>query len=112
MRSSSVAAIAFSVGLAATLVAQTPAQRSLSVDDIYRMQEVGHAQTSPDGKWIAYTVTSIDRDADKRRSSVWMVNWEGTQDLRLTYGPESATSPHWSPDGRYLAFLSSRPPDR
>jgi len=75
------------------------------------MQEVGNAQTSPDGKWIAYTVTSIDREADKRLSSVWMVNWEGTQDVRLTYGPESATSPHWSPDGRYLAFLSSRPPD-
>ena len=75
MRSSSVAAVALSVCLAASLVAQTPAKRSLSVDDIYRMQEVGHAQTSPDGKWIAYTVTSIDREADKRVSSAWMVNW-------------------------------------
>ena len=111
MWSSSAPVLALSLCLAASLVAQTPARRFLSVDDIYRTQDVGHAQTSPDGKWIAYTVTSIDRQADKRLSSVWMVNWEGTQDVRLTYGAESATSPHWSSDGRYLAFLASRPPD-
>jgi dipeptidyl aminopeptidase/acylaminoacyl peptidase len=111
MRSSSIAAVALLIWFAASLTAQTPAKRSLSVDDIDRMQEVGGAQTSPDGKWIAYTVTSIDREADKRLSSVWMVNWEGTQDVRLTYGQESATSPRWSPDSRYLAFLSSRPPN-
>jgi dipeptidyl aminopeptidase/acylaminoacyl peptidase len=111
MRSSSLAAVVLSFCLTASLAAQSPQKRYLSVDDIYRMEDVGHAQTSPDGKWIVYTVTSIDREADKRRSSVWMVNWEGTQDLRLTYGSESASSPRWSPDGRYLAFLSSRPPD-
>ena len=92
MRSSSVAAVALSVCLAASLVAQTPAERSLSVDDIYRMHEVGHAQTSPDGKWIAYTVTSIDREADKRVSSAWMVNWEGTQDGRQSGSTQKRVS--------------------
>ncbi len=72
------------------------------------MQEVGHLQTSPDGKWIAYTVTSFDREADKRVTAIWMVSWDGAQDLRLTYGTDSAKSPRWSPDGKYLSFLSDR----
>src|SRR5437868_12864373 len=94
---------------ALTLVAQTSAKRGLTPDDIYRMQEVGDPQVSPDGKSIAYTVTSIDREADKHRTALWMVNWDGTQDVQLTYAPESVDSPRWSPDGRYLAFSAARP---
>jgi dipeptidyl aminopeptidase/acylaminoacyl peptidase len=94
---------------AVALFAQAPAKRPLTADDVYGMQEVGDPQVSPDGKWIAYTVTSVDRGADKLRNAIWMVNWEGTQDLRVTYGPDSDTSPRWSPDGKYLTFLSARP---
>jgi len=94
---------------AGSLLAQAPAKRLLTSDDVYRMKEVGDPQVSPDGKWIAYTVTSMDRETDKLRSAIWMINWEGTQDLQVTYGPDSDTSPRWSPDGRYLAFLSARP---
>ena len=101
-----------SIGLslfAGSLFAQAPAKRQLTADDVYRMEEVGGPQVSPDGKWIAYTVTGVDREADKLRSAIWMVNWEGTQDYQITHGPDSDTSPRWSPDGRYLAFLSARP---
>lgn len=94
---------------AGSLFAQAPAKRPLTTDDVYRMKDVGDPQVSPDGKWIAYTVTTVDREADKLRSAIWMINWEGTQDLQVTYGPDSDTSPRWSPDGRYLAFLSARP---
>ncbi len=96
---------------ALSLSAQVAEKRVLTADDIYRMQEVSDPQVSPDGKMIAYTVTSVDRDADNRKTAIWMVNWEGSQDLRLTYGPDSDTSPRWSPDGKYLAFLSTRPAD-
>ena len=89
------------------LLAQTPGKRLLTADDIYRMEQVGNPQVSPDGKWVAYTVTSIDREADKRRTAIWMVNWEGTQDVQLTFGPMSASSPRWSPDGKYLSYTGA-----
>jgi dipeptidyl aminopeptidase/acylaminoacyl peptidase len=94
-----------------SLFAQAPAKRPLTAEDVYRMKEVGDPQVSPDGQWIAYTVTRMDREADKLRSAIWMVNWEGTQDLQITNGLDSDTSPRWSPDGRYLAFVSARPPE-
>ena len=95
----------------ALLPAQAPAKRPLAIDDVYRIQEVGGPQVSPDGRSVAYIVTSMDRETDKLRTAVWMVDWEGTHDVRLTYGPDSDSMPRWSPDGRYLAFLSSRPAD-
>ena len=94
---------------AGSLFAQAPVKRLLTVDDVYRMKEVRDPQVSPDGQWIAYTVTSVDHEADKLRTAIWMVNWEGTQDLQITNGPDSDASPRWSPDGKYLAFLSVRP---
>jgi dipeptidyl aminopeptidase/acylaminoacyl peptidase len=82
-------------------------KRHLGPDDYYRMREVGNPQISPDGKWIAYTVTTMNRELDRLETQVWTVDWEGTQTLQMTYGPESASSPRWSPDGKYLSFLSS-----
>ena len=65
-------------------------------------------QVSPDGAWVAYTVTSVDVGADKDDTDVWMVSWDGARRVRLTASPESETRPRFSPDGRYLSFLSSR----
>jgi dipeptidyl aminopeptidase/acylaminoacyl peptidase len=108
MRISPFAAVALFFSVSFSLFSQPTTKRAIALDDMYRMQEVGNARISPDGKWIAYTVTSVDREADKRRTAIWIVNWEGTENLRLTYGMESASSPRWSPDGKYLSFLSSR----
>lgn len=90
-------------------LAQSTAKRSLAVDDIYRLHDVADPQISPDGKWVAYTVSEIDKDADKKLSHIWMTSWDGSQNVQLTFGSESESSPRWSPDGKYLSFVSSRP---
>jgi dipeptidyl aminopeptidase/acylaminoacyl peptidase len=83
-------------------------QRALTADDIYNLQEVRDPQRSPDGKWVAYTVTRAIRDTDKNDTDVWIVSWDGRQQLQMTATPEGESSPRWSPDGKYLSFLSSR----
>ena len=83
-------------------------KRPLASDDIYNLKEVRDPQVSPEGKWVAYTVSRAIKDTDKNDSDVWMVSWDGQQQIQVTSTPESESSPRWSPDGRYLAFLSSR----
>jgi dipeptidyl aminopeptidase/acylaminoacyl peptidase len=65
-------------------------------------------QRSPDGKWVAYTVARAIKDTDKNDSDVWMVSWDGSQDIQLTSTPESESHARWSPDNKYLAFISAR----
>ena len=72
------------------------------------MLEVRDPQVSPDGAWVAYTVSTIDKAAEKSDSDIWMVKWDGSGQQRLTTSKESESAPRWSPDGKWLAFLSAR----
>lgn len=82
------------------------ARRTLTPDDLYRVQDVSDPQVSPDGAWVAYVLTSSDRESDEARSAIWMVSWDGMQRLALTSPAEGTGKPKWSPDGRYLAFAA------
>jgi len=93
--------------LCAPIYAQ--ARRTINLDDLARMRDVRDPQCSPDGKWVAYTVSTIDVKADKHNSHVWMVSADGAKDIQVTESQESESGPQWSPDGKYLAFTSSRP---
>jgi dipeptidyl aminopeptidase/acylaminoacyl peptidase len=83
-------------------------RRLLAVDDQFAIREVGDPRISPDGRWIAYTVTSQDLKEDESKTRIWMLPFGGGEAIPLSAEKEDSSSPRWSPDGRYLAFLSSR----
>jgi dipeptidyl aminopeptidase/acylaminoacyl peptidase len=96
-------------GTAGHATAQSaPSPRPLRSGDIYRLRDVGSGRISPDGQWIAYTVTTTDSAKDKSNSDVWMVHWDGSRTIKMAGSPEGESNPRWSPDNRYLSFVSGR----
>src|SRR5215204_1479728 len=96
------------LALVNTIAAQT-ARRPLKLDDLTRFRNVSDPQISPDGQWVAYTVSTTNAKDDKSNSHIWMVNIDGSNDRQITFSQDSESSPRWSPDGKYLSFTSSRP---
>ncbi len=91
--------------------AEAPNRRNLQVDDLFRLKAVGDPELSPDGRWVAYTVRSLDLQKEKAETRVWMAPVDGGEALPMTAEGSSASRPRFSPDGRYLSFLASRNTD-
>jgi dipeptidyl aminopeptidase/acylaminoacyl peptidase len=83
-------------------------KRPVSPLDLYRLQTISDPQISPDGKWVLYVLSSVDTAKDSRNRDIWMVSWDGKEQVQLTNGPESESLPRFSPDGRYISFIASR----
>lgn len=78
-------------------------------EDIARLAEVSGPVFSPDGEFIAYSVTTTNAEADKKQSDLWRVSWDGGGRRALTQTPGSSEwQPSWSADGRSLAFLADQ----
>lgn len=80
----------------------------LGIGHLFELGSVSEPRLSPEGEWIAYSVDRDDLDNDEARSRIWMAPRAGGDPLPLTSAEESSSQPRWSPDGRYLAFLSAR----
>lgn len=86
---------------------QEAGKHAITFDDLIHMHRVAEAQVSPDGQWVAYTVTTPDFEANRNAGNIWIVPTAGGASLQLTQSGRDS-SPVWSPDGKTIAFLSSR----
>ena len=96
------------VGALAVGGTRLEAQRPVNPQDVTRLRWVSDPQVSPDGQWVAFTVSAADSVKDKRQTDIWMTRWDGSTQVQLTFSEESENTPRWSPDGSRLAFLSAR----
>ncbi|MGC8639676.1 MAG: prolyl oligopeptidase family serine peptidase [Isosphaeraceae bacterium] len=82
--------------------------RPILIDDLLAVKTVADPQISPAGELVVYSVAELDRSTDKTNSSLWLVPTSGGEPKRLTTAPGANNQPRFSPDGKTIAFVSSR----
>ncbi len=83
-------------------------KKPLTFEDFIRIKRVADPQVSPDGSQVAYVVTEMDPERNSSNSDIWVIPFKGGDARRLTTSAKSDSRPRWSPDGKTLAFISSR----
>lgn len=105
-------ATAVALAVPTVLAAQQRAPRAFTPADWYRLTTVSAPAMSPDGKLVAFTVTTVKESENRRHSEVWVVSTSGGDPQRFTSPSTESSNPRFSPDGKYLLFTSTRPGSR
>lgn len=81
-----------------------PQKRAITLDDLWNMKRVGTASLSPDGKTIAFTVTTYNMEENKGNSDIYLINTDGSNLRPLKNSPQNEKEPRFSPDGKKIAY--------
>ena len=76
--------------------------------DLFRLKFISEAGLSPDGKQVVYGITAVDAEKDEESAHLWIVSSDGGEPHQLTAGKGRDSGASWSPDGKKIAFQSTR----
>src|SRR5260370_35444766 len=82
--------------------------RNITIDDFFQIRDVSQPELSPHSQWVAYVIRTRMLKEDKNDQRLWRVSTRGGDAIPLTAEGVSSSHPRWSPDGKFLAFLSAR----
>lgn len=83
-------------------------KRAFTIEDLYRVKSISDVHVSPDGRSVIYAMTTSDLPRAKRVTHIWVMNIDGGSPRQLTSGEKGESSPVFSPDGKWISYISSK----
>ena len=94
--------------VAALVLSAAPTPRPYTATDQVTLRRIQGFEVSPDGRWVVYTLRTVDLDANKASTDLYLVGTDGKGERQLTSHPANDSDPRWTPDGKWIYFLSTR----
>ena len=101
----------FAVCFLSLAIPSGAANRAFTIEDLYRIRGIEDLHLSPDGRTILFVLRTDDLAKAKRIRHIWLMDADGKNPRQFTFGEKGESSPIFSPDGKRIAFISSRDGD-